>query len=384
MNSQRQSAAKAVLVQQEGSSRYKDAEEAMTTGDKILLTKRITAYQDEIHRRNYENFLSLTSGGTIITGVIVIIGLFMRAYTSFFKEFLIFFVYMLLMHNVAKYCQKHQVKRIELIYYLAITPVMFGGIMMGSFLDTDQPAITIMILLCVMTLFVIDHPLRIFGYMSSVAVIFAVCAYVTKNQAQFMADMVDLLVYFSIGVGVNYFMLVGQVESVENFCMIQHKSERDLLTGIYNRGSGEERIVDHIQNKRPGAFIILDVDDFKKVNDAYGHIGGDQVLCGVAGILKDAFRPQDTVFRLGGDEFAIFAPGMTKEACKQRFERIRQAAASIYVSGFGSIKIGISIGCTIYQGEDISFEQIYHSSDEALYWAKENGKDRYKICYYKA
>ena len=83
------------------------------------------------------------------------------------------------------------------------------------------------------------------------------------------------------------------------------ESSRDFLTGVYNRRGGEERIGEVMQKGVPFVFLMLDLDDFKKVNDIYGHGAGDSMLCYMGEKLKECFRKTDIIVRLGGDEFAV-------------------------------------------------------------------------------
>ena len=87
--------------------------------------------------------------------------------------------------------------------------------------------------------------------------------------------------------------------------------ETDLMTGIRNRGSGEKKIKDLLEQNCNGMFCLLDVDKFKLINDTFGHGVGDKVIIAIADCLKASFRKGDVVMRLGGDEYAVFADGIT-------------------------------------------------------------------------
>ncbi|MBQ6967561.1 MAG: GGDEF domain-containing protein, partial [Lachnospiraceae bacterium] len=85
-------------------------------------------------------------------------------------------------------------------------------------------------------------------------------------------------------------------------------SETDSMTGINNRGSGENKVRKLLLDGDGGMFMLLDVDKFKSINDTYGHAAGDKVLISIAECMRRAFRNNDVMMRLGGDEFAAFAP----------------------------------------------------------------------------
>ncbi|MCR5303853.1 MAG: GGDEF domain-containing protein, partial [Lachnospiraceae bacterium] len=97
------------------------------------------------------------------------------------------------------------------------------------------------------------------------------------------------------------------VESARERESLQLLANMDIMTGILNRGSGERKVIDAMANLKGGMLCIMDVDNFKRINDRYGHDVGDKVIRGIADALKTTFRDKDIVFRLGGDECAVFA-----------------------------------------------------------------------------
>ena len=107
---------------------------------------------------------------------------------------------------------------------------------------------------------------------------------------------------------------------------LQYQTERDSLTGLFNRTAAAKQIEQYLQSERASekaALLILDIDNFKLVNDTYGHMAGDSVLISCGEAIRRQFRCNDIVARLGGDEFIIFLPGIPNqkiaENCCQRF-----------------------------------------------------------------
>ncbi len=154
-------------------------------------------------------------------------------------------------------------------------------------------------------------------------------------------------------------------------------SETDMMTGIKNRGTGEQVIRSALAQGTPGMFCLVDIDLFKSINDTYGHQAGDDVICAVADSLKTAFRDADIVFRLGGDEFAAFAHGVTapeigEKIIQRFFERIR----SIYIPAPQDRTVSVSVGAAFYPKQTLSghdgFETLYQRADESLYKSKKS------------
>lgn len=166
---------------------------------------------------------------------------------------------------------------------------------------------------------------------------------------------------------------------------LRSRAESDLLTGIYNKISLMEKIEERRltpTDSLEGAFMILDVDSFKSINDIYGHPYGDTILKKVAEVLKYNFRDTDIIGRLGGDEFGIYVyHNRNLPFVEQKAEIINQEIRGIPHPGGNERNITVSIGITTNDGCEKPFEQMYQEADTALYRAKQKGKDTY--CFYE-
>ncbi|MBQ9765340.1 MAG: GGDEF domain-containing response regulator [Lachnospiraceae bacterium] len=162
--------------------------------------------------------------------------------------------------------------------------------------------------------------------------------------------------------------------------IFREASEKDYLTGIYNRRFAEREITKLVKLGR-GTFFLLDVDNFKQINDVFGHSMGDQVLKISADLIKENIMAEDILFRLGGDEFGIYAPGIETvgRAREYAFSLINAYAKKkeeyIYMK-----KASLSVGATIIAETDETFEDVYLKADKALYFVKQNGRNSF-YCY---
>lgn len=149
-------------------------------------------------------------------------------------------------------------------------------------------------------------------------------------------------------------------------------SETDRLTGIMNRGGGEEKIRQIIENGEKGMLAILDADHFKSINDTFGHQVGDEVIIAIANCLKSSFRDADVVMRLGGDEFSLFLSGMSDKAlAKQVIDRFIDNIHAIKIPQITDRKIEISIGAAFLDQEKVKdFETLYKKADSGVYESK--------------
>ncbi len=151
-------------------------------------------------------------------------------------------------------------------------------------------------------------------------------------------------------------------------------SETDRMTGIMNRGSGEQKIKEKLSVISGGMLCVIDVDKFKYVNDNFGHAVGDKVLIAIAKALKDTFRDSDIVFRLGGDEFAAFAVDVKDEVIGNKIvDRLFNKIAGIDVTELGDHKITVSMGAAFYNAsEKEPFDVLYKRADKGTYQSKKN------------
>jgi diguanylate cyclase (GGDEF)-like protein len=144
-------------------------------------------------------------------------------------------------------------------------------------------------------------------------------------------------------------------------------SERDPLTGVANYRVLTERLpneVDrHRRHDRPLAVLVIDLDDFKRVNDEYGHQSGDRVLQEVAGALMGSVRAHDVVVRHGGDEFSVIAPETDREQAEALAERLREAISRLSVDGR---RISASTGCAIFPEDGDTVNALLAQGDLEL------------------
>jgi diguanylate cyclase len=162
---------------------------------------------------------------------------------------------------------------------------------------------------------------------------------------------------------------------------LQKVSQVDGLTGLYNRRFWDEQFVmEYKRGKRsesPSALIMLDIDNFKKVNDTYGHPAGDEVIKALAGVIKKATRETDIAGRYGGEEFAIILPDTPVANVEFVAERIRRLVEKcIVVYDEINISFTVSIGISGFKHTHKDSTQWLDMADKALYQAKAAGKNQ--------
>ncbi len=186
------------------------------------------------------------------------------------------------------------------------------------------------------------------------------------------------------------------VRIYQNYVSVLLDNQMDTLTGLLNRKTFDDRIMKLIENqkrqkmkidrydneRRTGDFDrfwlgIIDIDDFKKINDTFGHLYGDEILILIGRVMQDVFRASDMKFRFGGEEFIIVMKAENMESVRSIFERFRKRVEENVFPQTG--RITVSIGIVEITGDE-SPSVFVGCADKALYYAKEHGKNM--VCVY--
>lgn len=167
--------------------------------------------------------------------------------------------------------------------------------------------------------------------------------------------------------------------------VLHKKAMEDGLTQLYNAAACRKLVTQKLKQARTeqiGAFLIMDMDNFKEINDGYGHQTGDQVLQHFAALLRDVLREDSVLARIGGDEFVAFLDSVKKEENISAIcGRIRDRAHQIHA---GDRPITISIGAVVVQEDDDDYDTLYRLADRALYKVKKRQKDQFCLAQREA
>lgn len=162
-------------------------------------------------------------------------------------------------------------------------------------------------------------------------------------------------------------------ENEATHMVVKHQAEHDPLTDLLNRGSFDKALKLHNDGKHDFALILADVDQFKSINDTFGHAVGDQVLKRVSSLLQVAFRSTDFVCRIGGDEFAVIMVDVTSDLQYTIQEKIDFVNTELSKPIDGMPQVSLSAGTAFADRPDPG-DSIYKDADDALYHTKENGR----------
>jgi diguanylate cyclase (GGDEF)-like protein len=174
--------------------------------------------------------------------------------------------------------------------------------------------------------------------------------------------------------------------SIENVGLhetVERQAVTDELTGLFNRRRFQEAMATEVERSKrfgqPVGLVLLDLDDFKAVNDTYGHQQGDLVLREVARVLRETSREIDEPARYGGEELAVVLPGTDLEGAYNLAERVRAGIEELalpLLDGEGTLAVTASFGVATLPGSADDMRELVAAADEALYRAKRAGKNR--------
>lgn len=160
------------------------------------------------------------------------------------------------------------------------------------------------------------------------------------------------------------------------------EAELDSMTKLYNRATMTKRAQSAMEKnlaENACAFVMIDVDRFKHINDEYGHPVGDRVLEEIAKLLQEVFPEPYLCGRFGGDEFCVWCPQISdKSELEERLNRLSERVSKIRIKGYEELRASLSIGAVLFRGS-AKFEKIYTKADELLYIAKKAGRNQYCI-----
>lgn len=189
-------------------------------------------------------------------------------------------------------------------------------------------------------------------------------------------DVVTMLAIIGHAVGV-------AINNSKLYLKTLESAIRDELTKLHNRRYFNERLVDEMERtkryKESITLVMCDIDHFKRINDMYGHLMGDAVLCWVGDLLKDRLRKSDVIARYGGEEFTILLLNTDRDGGVEIAETLRKALEEArYPHGQEEISLTASFGVATFAADAVSWEGLMARADKALYCAKAQGRN--KVC----
>ena len=192
----------------------------------------------------------------------------------------------------------------------------------------------------------------------------------------------DLLIPLLLAPPFFFYLLYKHRELAKAHHQLLKDASTDGLTLCLNRQAFTFLVEAYLERtarqevRGEAALLVIDVDNFKTVNDRYGHVCGDEALRMISGKIKENVRENDLVGRIGGEEFGVFLPGADRGEAEVVAERVRASInAAMFSPHGGPVPLSVSVGATLYSARS-SFKDMFRMADDCLYVAKNNGRNR--------
>ncbi|MCC2864951.1 GGDEF domain-containing protein [Ihubacter massiliensis] len=214
------------------------------------------------------------------------------------------------------------------------------------------------------------------------AAVFLVIDHGLKTADAYSYDAFATAAALIIGLICAYIVTDLRLKEYKVKVQLQRLSSIDSLTGLYNKRMTQQLCSQYLKQKEgqpQGVLFILDLDDFKGINDQQGHMKGDLVLTKIGKCLRECFREEDILGRIGGDEFLAFMVGTSdRKVAETRAELVIDAVSKVKFDA-SSLQVTCSVGIAVCGGEAMDFNQLFARADKAMYYAKLRGKDEFVV-----
>lgn len=265
---------------------------------------------------------------------------------------------------------------VYLIYYVSLTGI---AVILGVLSRVSVPTVVICVLLAIMPVFILDKPGKIALVSLLPVTAYCIATLQIKNSDIALIECLNCVTSCAVGFFVGRHFTNTKMEEIITRNQLEKISETDSLTNLYTRGAIEKKIYQHLTRRHSiSAMMLMDIDDFKQINDTFGHQYGDKLLTDVASALKGAFRSTDFISRLGGDEFIAFLPSIpSKEWMEFKAGQVVDLIHRSYTHDGKTRGISASMGIAFSENGQGTYDELYKNADRAMYEAKHAGKNRF-------
>lgn len=351
---------------------------------KLLITK--SDYYDaqfEIRESN-RNMISIVS---LLTASI----LFVLFLLSFIKSpwmvhnlrlcYIVFFFYLILIFFLSHILLPKQKRLTSLLVYILLSITFIFGIFDSITTDKFSDCVVFCVIQVVAPALFIDRFTRMFIFCLFWTLVNSLFTYLYKPPMIASLDYLHMICFLLIGAVLHAYLSSLKIRGFILQLTISTERDRDALTGLYNKSALQREIKQNLlKNKSNGILLIFDVDNFKTINDSFGHDVGDLVLKNISDIFTRTFRRSDIIGRFGGDEFVIFMTMLSDtEIAKVRATQALEEMNRTPVEGDPNLFIHGSFGIAAVPAMGQTYDELFKRADKALYESKNKGKNRISI-----
>ena len=338
--------------------------------------------QQSVAHKNARLLKNAIRSFEVLTGVLLIAAFFFSQLNAL-KSFLILtFIGMMMMEIIVRVCDLNNFRTLRSVCYVFLSTVYLFTAISGTVGSPKQSAISYFILLFVGPLLFIDKPYRMALFLCIMTVIFRSLALHYKEPEIANFDVSNAICYTILAILLYLLTRCFTIANTDKLPLFSYCSPRSITSFIHllTKNAVERKIKRYMElnPSEPAMMLVIDLDNFKHINDTFGHVYGDAVLRLMGECIRSNFREEDYKGRFGGDEFVVFLPGVddkqqvvtyVNNLVEMMKARVRTPESANLVHG--------SIGIALYPKHASTYEELFKKADEALYASKERGKDCY-------
>ena len=281
--------------------------------------------------------------------------------------------YFVLLWLFERFAMPGDAKNATPLIYLVEIPPMLAAILLGTVWDPDHQAVTFLMFILSMPVFILDRPIRVFAISTAWTALFSILCCASKDSDLIRADIYHALEFYMASIAVSFVVLRVRLISLQSRELEQYHVEHDDLTDTRNRRSLEKRM--DLYLNRQLVTVLADLDQLTLYNDFYGHSTGDEILVSFTRIVKDVFG-QEHCYRFGGDEVFCIMINATEQDCMDKLQLCREKIQKMTFSG-NAIGATCSFGYVIGKpGSRKQFNEMAQLAEIYVHQANKQGRDR--------
>ncbi|MBO4284221.1 MAG: GGDEF domain-containing protein [Clostridia bacterium] len=270
----------------------------------------------------------------------------------------------------------------QLLIYLSISLLFLFACLITQN-KPELPATSFLVFLLITPMFMIDKPFFMAIELTVASAVYLIWMYQVKPHDVWKMDVANVGIYLFVGIFIH---VIANSIRIKEFVLtraINLQKDTDDMTGLKNKGSLTREINAYLTDaaKDKGILLVLDIDRFKGINDAYGHDIGDSVIRQMGLFLRDKFTgSKEIVGRFGGDEFIVFIKGTDQTDLAEEIARdlVTGTAENVLLPD-GDQTVSVSVGIAVYRGTEKNYSELFKKADIALYQAKADGEKRFRL-----
>lgn len=333
--------------------------------------------QKTIHAYNAKIMSSLLSLMTIVLACYLILSLLSESISKYISLYLSYFLILLMMHISYEKAAKKSILLTN-CYIAGFATVIFSFVcLIGTLFGPSTAAVMFLVYMLTVPMLLIIPVHYMYGFLLTAFVIYSVTALFLKEPLYAYVDCIHGLTCLVLGFFISRRVLESRIALLAINEELDKNSRFDALTGIPNRRSLEQYLQNTYAENETITLAMLDIDDFKRYNDTYGHLKGDEAIRSVAHILRIHGLKRDCFFaRYGGEEFILIDTKHSEAEVRDLLEEICEDIRSqnILHQNTRANRLTVSIGYAQKLGQE-SYEALLKRADDALYVAKRSGKN---------